>query len=848
MTEVPQLDIPAARRHIIKRPRLTRLLDETTARVILLVAPAGYGKTTLAREWLAPSEGPTVWYLANTASADVANLASNIARAATATLSLDPAHLVRQLAHTEVPERAAVTLAEALARDFRLCPDETWLVLDDYHFISKSRAAEEFVEVLIRNSSVSLLLTTRVRPAWASARRAVYGEICEIGPSLLAMTNEEASAMLGDGDQTQIVELAAGWPAVLGLAAMAPEHSAFTTDLPDTLHEYFADELYKMIPTELREKVALLSIVPQPITLERCQALLADRADTVLAEALRVGLLTPMRSEMFDLHPLLRQFLKPKTERIPSHHREAGVERLATFLSALSMWDDAFAVLEAGSTHSALLAFLSTALPAALRDGRLSTVDRWLAFASTHSVTSPTLDLAAAEVALRRGEFRRADVLAARAIGSLRESDPAYVQGMMIRGRSALLQDEYEAARDFYTAIPSLASDIATLRAALWGAFVASRYFESGETVATLAALEQLGADSAEASLRLSAARLQTALLVADPIPIGDLVATAHVVADASDPHAITNFLQNYVYALIMTGQYEEALVVCEEQLRVATQYGLTFVDLNTHVLRAFAFIGLRRFEKATQLLDAAELAAEAINDLHNLGNIYVARFRILLAQGRSADIAREDPVRWRRSLVPSMLGEYLGTYAIALACAGLSVRAHQVASSVDEITRSLEAQTAVRFARAIVAAKAERPEYENALRDALDAAREANHLDGIVMAYRAYPPLLEHMLHGSHARQVFTPLMCRARDALLARRYANVHSLNELELSPRESEVLGFVARGFSNRRIAAELFISEATVKVHVRHIFEKLGVNTRTEAALLVATSGIQAAPSS
>ena len=41
------------RDHIIKRPRLTRLLDETEARVILLVAPAGYGKTTLAREWLA---------------------------------------------------------------------------------------------------------------------------------------------------------------------------------------------------------------------------------------------------------------------------------------------------------------------------------------------------------------------------------------------------------------------------------------------------------------------------------------------------------------------------------------------------------------------------------------------------------------------------------------------------------------------------------------------------------------------------------------------------------------------------------------------------------------------------
>jgi ATP/maltotriose-dependent transcriptional regulator MalT len=302
------------------------------------------------------------------------------------------------------------------------------------------------------------------------------------------------------------------------------------------------------------------------------------------------------------------------------------------------------------------------------------------------------------------------------------------------------------------------------------------------------------------------------------------------------------------MYALMMTSRYEEALTVSEEQLRVAIQYGLTFVDLNTQVLRAFALIGLRRFEKATRLLDSAELEAETMNDLHNLGNIYVARFRLLLAQGRSAEIAREDPVRWRRPPVPSMLGEYLGTYAMALACAGQSLRALQAASWVDELTRSLEAQTAVRFARAIVAAEARRSDCGNALKDALDAAREANHLDGIVVAYRAYPPLLEHMLHGPHARQVFMPLMCRARDSLLARRHTSVRSFQEFELSPRESEVLDLVARGFSNRRIAADLFISEATVKVHIRHIFEKLGVNTRTEAALLVATHGTQAAPRS
>ena len=64
------------RRRIIERPRLTRLLDESQGRIKMLVAPAGYGKTTLARQWLADKQA--VWYTATPASADVAALAAGL--------------------------------------------------------------------------------------------------------------------------------------------------------------------------------------------------------------------------------------------------------------------------------------------------------------------------------------------------------------------------------------------------------------------------------------------------------------------------------------------------------------------------------------------------------------------------------------------------------------------------------------------------------------------------------------------------------------------------------------------------------------------------------------------------
>jgi DNA-binding NarL/FixJ family response regulator len=54
-----------------------------------------------------------------------------------------------------------------------------------------------------------------------------------------------------------------------------------------------------------------------------------------------------------------------------------------------------------------------------------------------------------------------------------------------------------------------------------------------------------------------------------------------------------------------------------------------------------------------------------------------------------------------------------------------------------------------------------------------------------------------------------------------------------EEDLSPREIEVLQLVARGYANKEIAARLTITEATVKTHLAHIFQKLGVTDRTEA---------------
>ena len=409
------------RRRIIERPRLTRLLDESTARMKLLVAPAGYGKSTLARQWTAAR--PRAWYRVSPAAADVASVSRGIAIAAGEVLPGCNARLEERLRITKNPDAEYATLAEMLIEDVDGWPDDAWLVLDDTQLLLEREPTSEFVSTLLRDSRVNALMCTRQRPAWITARDLLYGHALEIGRNSLAMTHEEAAAVMPDIAATPgVVALADGWPAVVGLASLTPEPkllSGMTAGLPEALYDYLAEELYQSLPPPIQDSMCLIAVAGVRSRQLIEQLFPARDREKTLRDVVDAGWLTTDADGKLELHPLLEAFLRQKLDEEPARATRTKSKRVAETLIAEQHWDEAFSVIERYGIDEALLPLVRASLDDLLASGRTAALQEWVAYADQRSIAGPELDLSSAELLFREGRFHESEVRALAAAETL---------------------------------------------------------------------------------------------------------------------------------------------------------------------------------------------------------------------------------------------------------------------------------------------------------------------------------------------------------------------------------------------------------------------------------------------
>jgi LuxR family maltose regulon positive regulatory protein len=807
---------------------------------MLLVAPAGYGKTTLARQWL--QDTPHAWYQATPASSDVAALALGLATAAGEVIGVGVGDQLRaRLKAVSDPASAARSLATDLALDFKDWPSAARFVIDDYHLIADSDAAVGFIEQLVSDTSFPLLITSRSRPSWITAKGLLYGDTMELGRNVLAMTHGEAAEALARTHEELpgLVTLAEGWPAVIGLAALVPYplHES-ASEVPETLHEYFAEELYDAVGEDERWRAAQLSIAP--IIDERvANALFAGKGPTVLEQSYRAGFLSKA-SDGFEMHPLVRQFLRLKLAEFKHEDVRRSAETIALAYADRALWDEAASVATEFELADVLLHVLAEALDDVLAEGRLATLRRWLDVARTHDPAAPIARLASIEIDFRTGDWIAANGKAVQLARSIAKDSPVASRVYLRAGQMAHLDDRQEEALELLTLAKEQARTPEDLRRALWSRFLTLCDLEERDDAeGALQEVEALPPLTREDLLRAGQGRLHFAGRWGPLVEtLNDVSNLLELVEDSSDPLVRTGFLQTYGSTLGLVARYEEANDIAARQLNEAERFKLEWVLPHALEMRAVAQTGKRDFEGALKSIARARRLAREQGNVHAEVNGVVLTARVYLCRGAANRAHEILEGRESRFTSPGMEGEYLATHALSLACCGQATRALELISASESVSGQLDAAGLRAFARAITSnSMGDEDESRQLMVRALDMSLETGNFSAFVCAYRAFPRLLEgfNELASIDTRQ-FTGLVSTLDPGLAEKSGLSTKSRSRTSKDPltrREREVMGLIAQGLTNREIARTLWISESTVKVHVRHVLAKMGARSRTEA---------------
>lgn len=814
---------------IIERPRLIRLLDGKDARIILLVAPAGYGKTTLARQWARTLTG-VIWISATPAHRDVAELAEDLAAGIDA-LGGDAAGFIRQFLKGQAnPQRAAHPIGRALAERMRAAHVQ-WLVIDDYHQVDSAPEIADLVLAIHERSEARLLVATRRHPGWASARRSLYGELAEVTRDELAMTAEETAALLPRRpDLDDIARQAHGWPAVLALAAATTRPTSPGT-LPSELHRYLADELFQSAAEPLRADLMELALLPD-LSDELVRDALGRRRAAVIGAAQRLGFLTG--DSPLELHPLLREFLLDKVaaEEDADARVRAAVERA---LDA-ERWDAALELVLRFDLRDLVEPTIERSFKPLVRGGRIGTLASFATrVRSSPDFPPPVLQLVEAEVGLRDGHSRLAHELATRAAAKLGRTHQLHSHAQAIAGHAAVGLGALSEAEVAFVAAGETALDDADEREALHGVAVARIFNEqpgAREAVAQLATRRQR---SPTDLVRHATAELARRMFAEEGfrLPLG-LDEALHELPRVEDPRVRTSLAVMAAGALTQRAEYESAAEWSRRLTHDIEAFGLEFATPYANWTAASIDLGLRRFGAAERSLQAIEDLVEQTHDERHRVNACSLRARLLLATGRPEQALLVVDIEPRTRIDQSWLGEFIATRALALACLCRTDEALEAANRAHETSRAGLVRVLAESARTIALLR-RRDANGEALR-LLRLVESTEIWDPLVCAVRAWLPLADALAASDEVRPHLESLYRRSRDYGLARRAGfRTRSLRDPTqlLSPRELEVLGLIAQGRRNREIAEALFISESTTKVHVRHVLEKLGVRSRAEA---------------
>jgi LuxR family transcriptional regulator, maltose regulon positive regulatory protein len=414
------------RHGLVPRERLVqRLLEARDVAVAFILAPAGYGKTTVLSQWSQRDERPFAWVNLDAEDNDPKNLVTAIALALEA---IEPVGWeVFEALTSERPDATDVAV-QRLVRGLGRRETPVVLALDNVHVL-RSRESRDVVTAISQafGAGLQLALASRGDRVLPIGRLRAHGSCVELRTDDLTMTRAEASMLLSlagvelaPEEALRLTRRTEGWPAGLYLAALSLR--AQETERPDVdrfagddrfVAEYVRDELLSHLPADqLRflTQTSVLDLLSGPI----CDAILErrDSADMLTRLAQANVMLTPLDrcNSTYRYHELYATALQAELRRLDPG-RDADVHRRASrcwaergdMERAIAHAIDGRDVRQAGR-------LLWDGAAQHVTSGRQPVIRGWLSrFADAELAADPLLALAAAATALLAGDLYEAE-------------------------------------------------------------------------------------------------------------------------------------------------------------------------------------------------------------------------------------------------------------------------------------------------------------------------------------------------------------------------------------------------------------------------------------------------------
>ena len=859
-------DAPGIRDGVVSRPGLFERLARAR-RVVQVSAPPGSGKTILLRSWIATTglADRAAWVSVPGEVRDLQRLWIPVVGALRDTAPGAP--LVRGL--TAAPDLDGWTVVERLLDDLAALEEQVWLVIDDLHELGSAEALRQ-LELLIMRAPTALrfVLVTRHDLRLGLHRLRLAGELTEIRADDLRFSRTEARALLdaagvalSDSALDLLYSRTEGWAAGLRLAALSlaghPDPERFAAEFGGserTVAEYLMAEVLERQPDEARQLLLRTSI------LSRVNGELADlltggsggeRVLQRLEEAGAFVISLDARRSWFRYHQLFADLLQLELRGTSPADLPALHEAAAGWYAGHGYPVEAVRHAQAARNWALAARVLSDGWVGLGLAGLGDTVHELLTrFPADVIAGDAELAARVAGDQLARGSLEEAErclSLATRRLGSVpadgcgrSQAVLAVVRMRLARQRGDLETVAGEAQRllaPAVTAEPGLGGDLRALAlidlgiAEAWTARFeeADRHLGDGIALARrirrpyleVTGLAHLAQLESWRSFRLGAQRGLQAIELA----------TEHGWPD--EPVAGLAYLALGV-AMVTQGRLEEAEQALSQAERTVRAEVEPAAGMRLYYGRGMLEFVSGRHDAALNAFQAAERLAGSLVTPHTLA----PRLRSHLLQ----TLVRTGETQRVEQTLADLDGAERGRGEIRLAEASLRLAQDDPAAAVTVLAPVIDGSVVMPNAHLwevqaflLQAIAGDALGDAGAARRALEQALDRAAPEGLLFPflYDPEPGLLDRHRRGGTAH---AGLIAEILNVLAGQKPgsppAGPQHLRE-PLSHAEARVLRYLPTKLSAPEIAGELYLSVNTVKTHMRHLYDKLGVHRRHEA---------------